>query len=65
MRTFHFHLAMTVPDTVSVGELRDYIRDAIGSWGGQRHPEDHLFRITDTQIKLRSIAAPARPEPVS
>jgi hypothetical protein len=29
--------------SVSRSELREFIKDALESWGGQRHPDDHLF----------------------
>lgn len=32
-----------VPSSVSRTELREFIVEALSWWGGQRHPEDHLF----------------------
>lgn len=30
------------PDTVSRSDLREFIQDALSSWGGSFHPADHL-----------------------
>jgi hypothetical protein len=34
-------------DSVSKSELREFIKDALATWGGQRHPNDHLFDSLD------------------
>ena len=31
-------------------ELRDFIKEALECWGGQRHPEDWLFRSLDKVV---------------
>lgn len=36
-------LAFDVDDAVTLSELRKYIKDALETWGGQRHPNDPLF----------------------
>lgn len=46
-------IAFDVPSSVSRSELREYLKDAIESWGGQRHPYDHLFNtIKNTTVKF-------------
>jgi hypothetical protein len=39
-------IVLRYPDSVSLGEIKVFARDALESWGGQRHPEDHLFYTT-------------------
>jgi len=36
-------ISFDVPDTVTRAELRAFIVAALETWGGQRHPDDHLF----------------------
>lgn len=33
----------SVNSTVGMHELKDFVDDALSTWGGQRHPDDHLF----------------------
>lgn len=37
----------TVESSVGVQELKDFVDDALSTWGGQRHPDDHLFNSMD------------------
>ena len=37
------YIEITYPDSVGTKEIKDYCQDALEHWGGQRHPEDHLF----------------------
>lgn len=39
-------IELEYPDSVSLPEIREYAKDALESWGGQRHPDDHLFYQT-------------------
>lgn len=32
-----------IEDEVTLKELKTYIKEALGCWGGQRHPDDPLF----------------------
>ena len=34
------------PDQVSNADIKEYVKEAIEMWGGQRHPEDELFYTT-------------------
>ena len=42
-KIMHVEFDVSLLYTVSNKEFRAYIREAIEMWGGQRHPEDHLF----------------------
>ena len=33
----------TVERGVTMPQLRDFVQDAVTTWGGQRHPDDPLF----------------------
>ena len=35
---------------MKLGDLREYIIDAIETWGGQRHPDDPLFYGTKNVV---------------
>lgn len=40
-------------DQETATEIAEYIVDALQSWGGQRHPDDHLFSGLKTiRIKI-------------
>lgn len=43
---------LDIPKTVTLKELQEYIDEAIEYWGGQRHPDNHLFYKTKPR-KLR------------
>lgn len=36
-------LEVKYPNSVSADEIKDYCQNALECWGGQRHPDDHLF----------------------
>lgn len=43
----------TVEPTVGINELKNFAIDALGTWGGQRHPDDHLFSsmgVSDVKV---------------
>ena len=43
------------PDTVSTAEAKAFIVDALTTWGGQRHPDDHLFhsmRVAKKNVQI-------------
>jgi hypothetical protein len=35
------------PDGAEIGDIAEFIHDALTSWGGQFHPEDPLFHSLD------------------
>jgi hypothetical protein len=47
MKELRTVLTFECEDSVSAIELRRFIKDALESWGGQRHPDDHLFGSLD------------------
>lgn len=49
-----FTVTMTVPNEVKAADLREYIRDACQSWGGQFHPDDPLFGLSDEQVVVKT-----------
>jgi hypothetical protein len=65
-------LLIEYPDSVGGAEIKDYAQDALQCWGGQRHPEDHLFyTVKAPKSKMRTLAnnwtwfAVKRPRPTS
>ena len=38
-----FVVTAEIPDGATVTDAKQYIRDALGSWGGSFHPDDALF----------------------
>lgn len=51
-KTLTFKVTAKVWNSVSEAELREYMQDALDSWGGQRHPDDHLFSREDHSFKI-------------
>jgi ABC-type enterochelin transport system substrate-binding protein len=43
MTVYYVLMTVEAPASVDKAELTEYIEDALDSWGGQRHPDDHLF----------------------
>jgi len=35
------------PKDISVGDMKIYIKEAVGGWKGQFHPDDPLFDLSD------------------
>jgi len=47
------------PDSVDLAEAREYIQAALLHWGGQRHPDDHLFYgMRAIKARMRLIRPP-------
>ena len=66
MREMTFSVKLRVPDEATVAEVREYIRDAVETWGGQRHPDDVLFPSNIRKVSIvcqRVIHKPVRHEP--
>ena len=38
-----YTVTLNQPDDVSDAEMKEYIDEAVSSWGGQYHPESPLF----------------------
>jgi hypothetical protein len=43
MKKIEFKVTLTVSDDVRFGDAKDYILEAVETWGGQRHPDDDFF----------------------
>jgi hypothetical protein len=49
-------ITFDVPSSVGRHELRDFIVGALETWGGQRHPDDHLFRsLGNVKVSFLSV----------
>ncbi len=49
-------IVATVNPTVAINELKNFAIDALSTWGGQRHPDDHLFdSLGVTDVKVTTI----------
>lgn len=48
-------ISFSARSSVSHNELREFITDALESWGGQRHPDDHLFESLQG-VKVKFVA---------
>lgn len=59
MKTKTLIIELQYPATVSRQEIKYYAQSALQMWGGQRHPEDHLFYKTKApKNKMRVVATP-------
>ena len=54
-RKFTIELTLTLPDDAYVAEVREYVKEALGCWGGQRHPDDPFFGDVRPSIKRCTI----------
>ena len=51
----HFHVEITLPPGMSVQDMKDFIWDALGSWGKSYKPLSPEFSIGDTPIKVTTL----------
>lgn len=54
MKKTYFKIGFVIPEGAPLYYVKDYIRNALKAWGGQRHPDDPLFdglKVTITAIK--------------
>lgn len=49
-RKFTVELTLTTADDAYVDDVREYVEEAVGCWGGQLHPDDPFFHV-DVSIK--------------
>jgi hypothetical protein len=61
MKTFHFRLAITLPDGVTEADAREYIHSAVKSMGGCHHPEDPFFGLDDEDVEVVRLPPQHRP----
>lgn len=52
MKTITFKVVMIVPKEVSYQQAKEYVQDAVKSWGGQFHPDDPLFGLEERQVHV-------------
>ena len=50
-----FKVTLDMPRGVKVGEMTDYILDAVQTWKGQLHPDDPLFDLDYEAVKVVSL----------
>ncbi len=53
MRKEQYIVEIERPEGVSVAEMKEYIRDAVGAWKGGMHPEDAIFYLDHDSIKVK------------
>ncbi len=53
MKKFVLKVTLKVPDEVTYGEIREYVEDAVSSWGGQYHRSDPLFSANWENAKVK------------
>lgn len=55
MKTIKLEVSVEVLPSVGYRELRGYVQEAVSYWGGQRHPDDHLFSANIGKVKVKQI----------
>ena len=50
-----FQVTLEMPRGVKVGEMSDYILDAVQTWKGQLHPDDPLFDLDYETVRVVSL----------
>jgi hypothetical protein len=53
-------VTVEVPSSVGMQELHAYVHEAVQIWGGQRHPNDHLFDM-HKPVSVRTVAVVQKP----
>lgn len=48
-------IILEYPASVSLHEIKDYAQGALEKWGGQRHPDDHLFPSDNLKAKKKNM----------
>jgi hypothetical protein len=48
-----FVVSVEQPDDVSVPELREYIREAVGAWCKGTCPDDPIFDLDADKVRVR------------
>lgn len=48
----HYLVTINRPRSTPIGEMADYINEAVTVWGGQLHPEDPLFDSDAKRVKV-------------
>jgi len=51
----HFIVGVKIPDGVGTREMQEYIREAVQTWKGQKHPEDPLFDLDYKTVTVKSV----------
>lgn len=52
MKRLLFKVEIYVDESLSWKDCREYINDAVCSWGGAYHPDDPLFGIEQEQVNV-------------
>jgi len=43
----HYLIILDRPEDVGVKEMKKYIKEAVGHWNGQYHPDEPLFSLSN------------------
>lgn len=55
MTKLRFLVELDKPPQTGVKEVQEYLRDAIEGWGGQLHPDDPLFDVSEYNVRVNRI----------
>jgi hypothetical protein len=59
MKKMEFKVTLTLPDGVRFADAKDYILEAVETWGGQRDPDDDFFNMYNKVKVVRLIRGQA------
>ena len=59
MKKMEFKVTLTLPDDVRFADAKDYILEAVETWGGQRHPDEDFFDMYGKVKAVRLITRKA------
>lgn len=51
----YYLIEINRPSGVSIGEMTDYIEDAVGSMKGCKHPEDPIFYLDSVGLRVQHL----------
>ena len=57
-RRRRFEVVVTVPVGVTVREMRDYVKEAIGIWCKSFDPESPIFDFSDIDLVVKPLPRP-------
>lgn len=55
-----FVVSLEIPDGVSVTEMREYIRDAVGWWCKGTNPEYPIFDLDANKVRVKVLKTDSR-----
>jgi hypothetical protein len=50
-----FTVKMRFEEMPTINEIRAYVKEALGHWGGGKHPDDYMFPSNITKVTISKV----------